>query len=114
VRDEDGRAIADSGVGQTIVEMYHWPMRAAIGKLARAPARTDRPGMAVTLTTLARAGGDVASAADVLARRWPKMGDPATARAHFAFALNRVRAVYSEEAAPPSRKSTAQLDAEAA
>jgi hypothetical protein len=70
-------------------------MRAAIAGFDGALSLPDRPGLAITLRTLARARGDIASAADVLARRWAKMGDPETASAHFAFAIHRLRDVWS-------------------
>ncbi|HEY5484469.1 MAG TPA: hypothetical protein VIK31_11785 [Propionibacteriaceae bacterium] len=72
-----------------------YPMRAAIAGFDGALSLPDRPGLAVTLRALVRARGDIALAADVLARRWAKMGDPETAREHFAFAIARLRDVWT-------------------
>jgi len=72
-----------------------YPMRAAIASFDGAMGLSDRPGLAVTLRTLVRARGDIASAADTLARRWVKMGDPETASAHFGFAIHRLRDVWT-------------------
>jgi hypothetical protein len=84
----------DTGVRRSARESYLWPMRAAIAGFGGAAGRPGRPGLTITLTTLARARGDIAEAAGVLARRWPAMGDPETARAHVAFALHRLRTVW--------------------
>jgi hypothetical protein len=72
-----------------------YPMRAAIASFDGAMSLADRPGLAVTLRTLVRSRGDIAAAADTLARRWAKMGDPETASAHFAFAIHRLRDVWT-------------------
>jgi len=70
-------------------------MRAAIASFDGAMGLSDRPGLAVTLRTLVRARGDIASAADTLAQRWTKMGDPEMAREHFGFAIHRLRDVWT-------------------
>jgi len=91
IRDGDGRAIAESGQRQGEREVYRWSMRAAIASLYTAVVAPGRPNLSVSLLTLARASGDVVSAGEVLARRWPKMADPEFARRHFAFALGQLR-----------------------
>ena len=91
LRDAEGQPIAESGLRHSEREVYRYPMHAAIASFGQAGFQSDRPGLALTLTTLARAGGDAVSAAETLARRWPKMGDPQTARGHFRFALERLR-----------------------
>lgn len=95
IRDVDGKPIAESGLRNYEREVYRWPMRAAMARLSGAVPLPDRPGLTLTLVTLARAGS-AESAAEVLARRWPKMGDPRTARGHFLFALDRVREIWPE------------------
>ena len=95
IRDADGQPIAQSGFRNYEREVYRWPMRAAMAHVGGNPP-PGRPGLTLTLVTLARAGGNPVSAAETLARRWPKMGDPRVARGHFLFALDRVREIWPE------------------
>ena len=119
VRDEAGRIITETGTVKGERTLYRWPVRAAIAKVARIPVPVGRPPLDVTLRSIARAGGDLDAAAEALLVRWPAMGDPRTARAHFDTALIRVRRVFRDD--PPARllprtvgeKSDAQLNAEA-
>jgi hypothetical protein len=96
IQDSEGHLIAESGLRRSERDVYRFPMRALMASLARAVPLPGRPGLAVTLVTLARSGGDAASAADILARAYPKMGDPRTARGHFLFALERAYAMWPE------------------
>lgn len=98
IRDGDGKPIAESGVRKCEREVYRTPMLAAIASLNGAIPAEDRPCLAFTLTALARAGGDAAAAAEFLCQRWPVMGDPITARAHFLLALDRVRGIWPKYA----------------
>ena len=95
IRDGDGNPIAESGLRNYEREVYRWPMRAAMARVGGNPP-PGRPGLTLTLVTLARARGDVESAAEVLSRHWPKMGDPRIARGHFLFALDRLRDIWPE------------------
>jgi hypothetical protein len=104
VRDEAGAIVSESGVYTTTRDAYRWPMRATLARLRHATVKRDRPNLASTLFQIGVAGGDLARAAETLAHAFPVMGDPATARAHFAFALHRARVLYFEFAPPrPTR-----------
>jgi hypothetical protein len=81
---------------------YRWPARAAIAKLAHEPVRAGFPDRSLTLRAIARCGGDLSAAADLLAGKWPAMGDPESARAHCAKALHRFRAIYRPERLRPA------------
>lgn len=110
--DVDGMPIGESGTRESISEVYRWPMRAAIARLAADHVRPGRPPLDVTLRTLARHSGDLQSTREVLARRWPVVGIEEEFYRHIAFALNRVRRVFREDAPPPRERSEAQINAE--
>lgn len=115
----DGEDVAgERGTIRTRTEVYRWPMRAAMAKLRRVPVRPGRPNLALTLNVIARANGDLATAASLLSDGFPAMGDEETAARHFALALNRVRNLYRETPPvrfdPPVDRSESQLDAESA
>jgi hypothetical protein len=81
---------------------YRWPARAAVAKLAREPVLAGCPPRDETLRLIARSAGDLRAVKDLLARRYPVMGDPETARAHFAQSLRRFAAIYTEKRNKPA------------
>ena len=104
VRDEAGAIVAEAGRVAATHEVYRWPMRATLGRLRHVGTRKGRPNLAATLRAIEVASGSLREAADVLARSRDVMGDPDTARAHFACALNRCRHAYrSSQAGSLSR-----------
>lgn len=86
-----------------LTERYRWPARAAIAKLAREPVPASYPDRAQTLRAIARCGGDLDRAATILAPRFPAMGDPESARTHFARALRRFAAIFRLERQRPAQ-----------
>lgn len=100
VRNEEGRVVAESGKRPRVRLRYRWPMRAALARLARVPARPGLPGLHTVLWQLAVAEGDVARVADLLASSHPLMGDLGAAVRHVSLALSRLRSAYREEAPP--------------
>lgn len=104
----------DRGSYERPVEVYRYPMRAAMSRASHVTVRAGRPNLAVVLHILGRSGGDLAMAQTLLAREFPAMGDDRTAVEHIGRALNRARALYTDVA--PVRyaeRSEAQLNAEA-
>lgn len=79
---------------------YRWPARAAI---AREPVPAGYPDRAQALRAIARCGGDCDHAARMLAPRFPAMGVPESAAAHFTRALARFRAIYRVERLRPAQ-----------
>jgi hypothetical protein len=112
--DEGCPDCRDSGVYEKRVDMYRWPMRAAMAKVRAIYVAPARPDYAVTLATLARTGS-VEDTTSLLARQFPVMGDPDVARGHIAVALKEARRRYATRPLPSytPERSEAQLDAEA-
>jgi len=94
-RDADGNPLGESGLRDYSREVYRYPMRAAMAHVGGDPP-SGRPSLTLTLIALARSGGNPVSAAEALARRYPVMGDPRTARGHFLFALERLQAIWPQ------------------
>jgi len=86
---------------------YRWPARAAVAKLAHEPVSAGCPPRDETLRLIARSAGDLRAVADLLAHRYPVMGDDATARAHFAQSLHRFATIYTVERNKPAAEIAA-------
>lgn len=117
----DNGTVWETGILKSTSLRYRWPMRLAMYRLSFIVVRPGRPPLHEALLALQHADGSVGRASTTLSLRYPIMVNPTFAHGFFYYALRRAYRVYLEDVpifvrhpvSTRSRKSDAQLDAEA-